>query len=454
MRDKKKVWRNRTKAVTVSTVLLLMICATGLAADRTAVDTSRSSVQTIMKFPSTVRKIPRVTAPILRSVQLWDIVNGAANSSISYRRQVQLGISYSGTRPTHYRVSENRQFERASWQTFYPRGRYRYTFQRNSDGRKTVYVQLRYGDGTKYLSQVQQASIVYRKPPTISNFQIENGAASASKRQVLLTWNVSGIATDYRVSESSDMAGASWKTGGAPPSGGLIFDLAEGASGQRRIYLQVKREQSDPVSANDSINLTVGICPIGHRGLECSGAGTCSNAGQCTCNADISGPACETICQRCYGAAGNNCGVADGMNFPANLGVCMSTPQGPSCQINAGSWAHDECCVRYRFGGPNSQQGSCTVAGLGPPPYVCQLELAKAVAQLPNPLLTWTRTDVNFSKSSCTDGIEMPVTHADMCNPSGGTLLCSDVQYCCSGSGQASAIQAPAATGGILCVCD
>ncbi|MDT7044106.1 hypothetical protein [Candidatus Nitronereus thalassa] len=48
----------------------------------------------------------------------------------------------------------------------------------------------------------------------------------------------------------------------------------------------------------------------------------------------------------------------------------------------------------------------------------------------------------------------MPVTHADMCNPSGGTLLCSDVQYCCSGSGQASAIQAPAATGGILCICD
>jgi len=423
MKDKKTVWQYHKVAMTLFTVLLMIACATALAADRTPADKTRSSVRNTMKLPTPARKIPRVTAPVLKSVQLWDIVNGAPNHNISYRRQVRLGIRYAGTPPTHYRVSEDPRFNRASWRTFNARARYSYTFLRNSDGRKTVYAQLRDGSGTTHLSQVKEASINYLRPPTISNFQIENGAANVSKRQVVLTWNVSGIATDYRVSESANMAGASWKAGGAPPTGGLVFDLAEGAAGPRRLYLQVKREKSAPVSASDSINVNVGICPIGHRGLECSGAGTCSVAGQCACNADISGPACKTICQRCYGAAGNNCGVAEGMNFPANLGVCMSTPLGPTCQINAGSWAHDECCVRYRFGGPNAQQGSCTAIGMGPPPYVCQLELAKAVAQLPNPLLTWTRTDVDFSKSSCTDGIEMPITHADMCNPSGGTLL-------------------------------
>lgn len=454
MKDKKTVWQYRLIAVSLCPVLLVMAFTMTLAADRSATDRTRSTIQGIKKFPYTTKRIPTITAPVLRSVQLWDIVNGATNSNISYRQRVRLGIRYTGTRPTHYRVSENSRFDRATWRTFHPRARYSYMFQRNTDGRKTVYTQLRYGTGTKYLSRVRQVSITYRRPPTINNFQIENGAANASNRQVVLTWNVTGIATDYRVSESSNMAGSSWEEGSGPPSGGLVFDLAEGASGQRRLYLQVKREQSAAVSANDSINLGIGICPLGHLGLECSGAGTCSTEGQCTCDSDISGPACETICQRCYGAAGNNCGVADGMNFPANIGVCASTPLGPTCQINAGSWAHDECCVRYRFGGPNSQQGSCTAVGMGPPPYVCQGGLAKAIAQLPNPLLTWTRTDVNFNKSSCTDGIEMPVTHADMCNPSGGTLLCSDVQYCCSGSGQASAIQAPAATGGTLCVCD
>lgn len=433
---------------------LLLPCTLLLAADRTVVEERRSSIQSIRQLPWTMRKIPRVTAPVLRSVQLWDIVNGAANSNISYRQRVRLGISYTGTPPTHYRVSENRQFKGARWQTYRVRSRLGYTFQQNTDGRKTVYVQLRYGTTMRYVSQVRQASITYRKLPTINDFQIDNGAADTSKRKVSLTWNVSGVATHYRVSESAMMTGSLWQEGSGPPGGRLDFDLAEGAAGPRRVYLQVKREMSAPVSANDSINLTVGICPIGHRGLECSGAGTCSTTGQCVCDPDISGPACKTICQRCYGAAGNNCGPADGMNFPANLGVCAMTPLGPTCQINAGSWAHDECCVRHRFGGPNSEQGSCTAVGMGPPPYLCQLELAKAVAQLPNPLLTWTRTDVDFSKKSCTDGIEMPVTHADMCNPSGGTLLCSDVQYCCSGSGKEVPIQAPAATGGTLCVCD
>ena len=231
MRDEQTVWRCRYGAVTICAVVLVLGCATVLGADRTAVDKTMSSVQDIIKAPSAAQKIPSVTAPVLKAVHLWDIVNGAPNYNVSYRRQVQVGFRYAGTHPTHYRLSENNQFERTSWRAFKVGARYSYTFLRNTDGQKTVYAQLRYGEGTKYLSQVIQASIHYRRSPTISNFQIQNGAANVSKRQVVLTWSVSGIATNYRVSESANMAGASWKAGSGPPAGGLVFDLAEGAAG-------------------------------------------------------------------------------------------------------------------------------------------------------------------------------------------------------------------------------
>jgi hypothetical protein len=155
---------------------------------------------------------------------------------------------------------------------------------------------------------------------------------------------------------------------------------------------------------------------------------------------DYSGPACATVCQRCYGAIGNNCGVADGFNF----GFCA----GNLCMINAGSWEHDECCIKHRQNGPSTVQGSCSPPASGaPPPHVCQTEFNKAAAHLAAPGLTWTRT-VSTSKAICGTG-ELDVVHADMCNLSGGTLGCADKKYCCSGSAQPAVAGPPG-----LCVCD
>lgn len=394
------------------------------------------------------------------SQPLVSIYNFRINDGSSSTTNRNVVLYHSTTNnPTHYRVAESSNWAQVSWIPYVPNPTYTLSA---SEGGKTVYLQVkgqdvqsRLGNPQPNVVTVSKSIDYYTEPLQVSNFRIDNGAASVSKRQVVLTWEVSGVAAGYRVSESANMSGTSWVSGGSPPAGGLVFDLAVGAAGSRTIYLQAMREGSNPVSLSDSINISVGVCPIGHRGLECSGAGTCAVSGQCVCNPDISGPACETICQRCYGAAGNNCGVADGMNFPANLGVCANTPLGPTCNINAGSWAHDECCVRYRTGGPNTQQGSCTAPGLGAPPYYCQNLLAKAVAHLSAPALTWRRHDVSFNKSSCTSEIEMPITHADMCNPSGGTLLCTDTQYCCSRSGKPLLVQPPSgAAFGLVCGCD
>ena len=453
----KEISRQFPRAVTGLFIILLALTnTTVLAADKESLGKTESSAQAHKPPQSSVRNIIKVTTPVLESFQILDIVSGAQNQIISYKRQVHLAIDYSGTKPSHYRVSENTNLYGAQWRTFTENAKHRYTFQQDADGQKNVYAQLRYGTSDQFQSNIKYASINYRKPPIVNNFLIENGAANASKRQVILKWDVVGTASNYRVSESADMTGVSWNSGGSPPSGNTVFDLAEGAAGARTLYLQVKREQSDPVSASDSINISVGICPIGHRGLECSGAGVCSAAGQCICNPDIRGTACKTIVQTCYGAAGNNCGPADGI---ANFGLCAYTPLGPSCKINAGSWEHDECCIRHRLGGPNPQQGSCTAPGLGPPPYYCQDLLAKAVLHIQHPELSWTRYKMDFGKKyTRTEEIEMPVTHLDMCNESGGTLLCSDVQYCCSRSGRPPLVFAPSSPAvlvmGPICVCD
>ncbi len=436
------------KRITLSCLLVaLMFSYNSLAATLNSTSTLQRSAA---KKPTALQQQSRVS---LSSVQLQDNSYSGNNKVVSYSRSVQLTLNASGN-VAQYRAGENPQLNGAAWRNYRANQRLSYSFSSDTEGNKTVYVQVRgISTSPSTYSDIRSDSIQYLKLPQIVNFRIDNGAANAAKREIGLSWTVNGTATHYRVSESSNFAGVNWHSGSTPPGGRLSLDLAEGASGVRTVFVELKRNDSPAVRSSDSINISFGICPTGHRGLQCSGAGSCNVKGSCDCNPDISGEACTTICQRCYGAAGNNCGPADGMNFPTNIGLCANTPTGPKCKINAGSWAHDECCVRYRIGGPNSQQGSCTAPGFGPPPFYCQGDLAKAIAQLPNPLLTWTRT-VNFSKASCTDSTNMQVNHADMCNPKGGKLLCSDSQYCCSRSAHASPLQPSLAVGGTLCICD
>ena len=172
-------------------------------------------------------------------------------------------------------------------------------------------------------------------------------------------------------------------------------------------------------------------CPVGENDLECSSNGTCSD-GTCACRADYSGAACETICQFCYGAIGNNCGPQDGWEvLGENVGLCVGLPSSDtaSCMINVGSWTHDECCIEHRQNGLSDVQGDCS----GPFPEVCVSEFNLAVADI-GLGLTWTRFDVESKVGRCTtDTVE--VDFLAMCAPTGSTMRCSDSnRYCCSGS--------------------
>lgn len=74
----------------------------------------------------------------------------------------------------------------------------------------------------------------------IRNFRINDGAATAHSRTVMLDFVASGSPNQYRVSESPDFRGAKWQpyAGSAPR-----FRLSAGA-GRKTVYLQVRRYET------------------------------------------------------------------------------------------------------------------------------------------------------------------------------------------------------------------
>ena len=122
----------------------------------------------------------------------------------------------------------------------------------------------------------------------------------------------------------------------------------------------------------------------------------------------------------CFGAAGQNCGGWTG----AGLELSSCNPVTHTCSINAGSWQHDECCIR------NPQGAMCDgkmeeLVGSG---QVCQAEFEMAVKRLPTPF-TWSRS-VDFEARNAT-GI---VDHGAYCAPAGTfvNVAAAEQRFCCT----------------------
>ena len=124
--------------------------------------------------------------------------------------------------------------------------------------------------------------------------------------------------------------------------------------------------------------------------------------------------------ERCFGAAGTGCGDTIG-----GIGTCI----GGSCTINAGSWQHDECCMRNRDGGmcDGRFEEIVTAQGIGGPPQVCQAEFNMAFSRVGTPL-SWRRpVDVNVVNNSGT------VDFAAYCAPAGTFMPRREAaRFCCS----------------------
>lgn len=137
-------------------------------------------------------------------------------------------------------------------------------------------------------------------------------------------------------------------------------------------------------------------------------------------NAPITRIGAIDLGKSCFGAAGQNCGAWT----RAGVELSSCNPVTHTCAINAGSWQHDECCVR------NPQGAMCDgkmeeLVGSG---QVCQAEFEMAVQRLASPF-TWIRF-VNFDKRN-TAGV---VDHADYCAPAGTfvNIAAAEQRLCCT----------------------
>jgi len=75
---------------------------------------------------------------------------------------------------------------------------------------------------------------VYVSLPTVTSFQIDNGAAETTSHTVTLNNTATGIPTHYMASESASFTGATWQTYAAAPP----FTLSPG-DGAKTVHFKV-----------------------------------------------------------------------------------------------------------------------------------------------------------------------------------------------------------------------
>ena len=86
--------------------------------------------------------------------------------------------------------------------------------------------------------------------PSVSQFQINGGDATAASRTVTLTSTASGSPTQYMASESPAFANASWQ----PYASSVSFELSSG-DGVKTVYFRVRNDIGNSADVSDTITL-------------------------------------------------------------------------------------------------------------------------------------------------------------------------------------------------------
>lgn len=128
--------------------------------------------------------------------------------------------------------------------------------------------------------------------------------------------------------------------------------------------------------------------------------------------------------ERCFGAAGANCGALSGF---AQAGFCIGT----KCPVSGGSWEHDECCWKETQG---KNRGKSCIAPRADLPtgsgraQVCNKEWVKTLARTADNWNWWRTVDTSLLNT------EGKVVFKNYCAEPGSRVHADDVKYCCSKS--------------------
>ncbi|MBW2941734.1 hypothetical protein [Zhongshania aquimaris] len=129
----------------------------------------------------------------------------------------------------------------------------------------------------------------------------------------------------------------------------------------------------------------------------------------------------RNIEERCFGAAGSQCGFAGGQNGISTCLPVFGINGFVNCRINDGSWNHDECCVRN----PNGFLCGGEPAGPG---AACTAEFNAAFAVNLTPF-SWNRL-VNINTIDRDGRVDRPL----YCAKSGSIVFSDQASLCCDGS--------------------
>ncbi len=172
----------------------------------------------------------------------YNIANGAASS---ITRQVTLNNQTSGD-PSMYMASESQDFTGVVWQAYSAAPKF--TLSAGS-GTKTVYFKVKNSAGESVAASDAIQLIV---PPTVTSFEINNGATATSGRTVTLDNTATESPTYYTASQSSTFIGATWKPYAAAPA----FTLSSG-NGTKIVYFKVKNAAGVSKVVSETITLAI-----------------------------------------------------------------------------------------------------------------------------------------------------------------------------------------------------
>ncbi len=184
---------------------------------------------------------------------------------------------------------------------------------------------------------------------------------------------------------------------------GSLFAVACAAPAEDDVNASVETDVTDP--ALKELPPIIQLPPSGGSSGGTSGGGTCQSGNN-----------------QCFGAIGMNCDgvLPNHIPVPQVEGLFHAGCLDGWCFVNAGSWAHDECCFTTPTGRWCGGPLSANNAG-------CVVSWDRAVHRVSHGL-NWRRR-VDMCRVD-TDGL---VNFAEYCAPNGTIVASNDANRCCSG---------------------
>lgn len=164
-----------------------------------------------------------------QALQLHAILIDQGNR-ITRSENIRVETYFTGTAPTHYRISEDSTFARSNWIPF-SGSTLSFALSKPS-GMKKVYVQMQAESG---LSKIVSDQIEWIEPLSLQGLSIQSGAQVVTNQTVRLTPSFLGLPEWYRASETADLSDVEWR----PFSDSIFYTLSEDI-GNKTVYLQLQ----------------------------------------------------------------------------------------------------------------------------------------------------------------------------------------------------------------------